>query len=47
MRPGSTVGVLAAALVAFLVVGALAIAFAALAGEGEEPPPPRVVTIRS
>jgi hypothetical protein len=38
---------LAAALVALLVVGALAIAFTALAGEQDEAPRPTVVTIRS
>jgi hypothetical protein len=46
VRPDSTVGVLAAALVAAIVVGALVIAFTALAGEQDEPPPSRVVTIR-
>jgi hypothetical protein len=46
VRPDSTVGVLAAALVAAIVVGALVLAFTALAGEQDEPPPARVVTIR-
>jgi hypothetical protein len=45
--PGSSVGILAAALVALVVVGALAIAFAALAREPDERPRPKVVTIRS
>jgi hypothetical protein len=46
MRPDSTVGGLAAAIVALLVAAALATAFVALAGEQEdEPSPPAVVTI--
>jgi hypothetical protein len=46
MRPAPTVGGLAAALVALVVVATLAIAFAALAVEDDEPPRPRVVTIQ-
>jgi hypothetical protein len=45
MRPAPTVGGLTAALVALVVVAALAITFVALAGEDDEPPRPRVVTI--
>jgi hypothetical protein len=46
MRPGSTVGGLAAAILALLVAAALATAFVALAREpDDEPPRPAVVTI--
>jgi hypothetical protein len=45
MRPDSTVGGLAAAIVALLVAAALATAFVALAREDDEPRPPAVVTI--
>jgi hypothetical protein len=45
MRPDSTVGGLAAAIVALLVAAALAIAFVALAHDEDEPPRPAVVTI--
>lgn len=45
MRPDHTVGGLATAIVALFVAGALAIAFAALAHQEDEPPPPAVVTI--
>jgi hypothetical protein len=45
MRPAPTVGGLTAALVALAVVAALAISFAALAREDDEPPRPAVVTV--
>jgi hypothetical protein len=45
MRPNPTVGGLAAAAIALVVAGALALAFVALARERDEAPPPRVVTI--
>ena len=45
MRPDSSVGGVAAAIVALLVAGALALAFVALARDEDEQPPPAVVTI--
>jgi hypothetical protein len=46
MRPESTVGALTAAIVAVVIVGALGLAFAALATDDDEPDRPAVVTVR-
>jgi hypothetical protein len=46
MRPAPTVGAITAAIVVLLIAAALGIAFAALAGEDDEPPTP-AVTLRT